>query len=194
MSDGERELERGGEHRVTPLELFFDLVLVFAFTQVTRLLADDPTSSGVLRGMLVLAALWFAWNANAWLTSATDVDEGGIRLAMLASMGAMLVVALAVPGAFGDDAVLIGVAYLLVRLPSRLSAIVGRDDADRRGAAALRSDRDRQCVAARARWLPLGGRADRGVGGGAGDRRPRPGRGRHGARPADRRRAPPLCE
>src|SRR5687767_15988922 len=84
--------------------------------------------------MLVLAALWFAWNAYAWLTSATDVDEGGVRLAMLASMGAMLVVALAVPGAFGDDAVLFGAAYLLVRLLHLvLSAIVTRDDPDRRG-------------------------------------------------------------
>jgi len=64
-----------------------------------------------------------------------DVDEGGVRLAMLASMGAMLVVALAVPGAFGDDAVLFGVAYLLVRvLHLVVSAIVARNDSDRRGA------------------------------------------------------------
>jgi low temperature requirement protein LtrA len=135
VSDAERELEHGDEHQVTPLELFFDLTFVFAVTQVTTLLAEDPTSGGVLRGMLVLAALWWAWSAYAWLTSAMDVDEGGIRLAMLASMGAMLVVALAVPGAFGDDALLFGVAYLLVRLLHLvLSAIVGRDDPDRRGA------------------------------------------------------------
>src|SRR3954447_19607720 len=110
MPTPQREIERGAEHPVTPLELFFDLVLVFAFTQVTRLLAADPTWGGLLRGMLVLAALWFAWNVYAWLTSATDVDDGGVRLAMLASMGAMLIVALAVPGAFGDDAVLFGLA------------------------------------------------------------------------------------
>jgi low temperature requirement protein LtrA len=135
VSDAEREQEHGDEHQVTPLELFFDLVFVFAMTQVTSLLADDPTWGGVLRGMLVLAALWWAWGVYAWLTSAMDVDEGGVRLAMLASMGAMLVVALAVPGAFGDDAVLFGAAYLLVRLLHLvLSAIVGRDDPDRRGA------------------------------------------------------------
>jgi low temperature requirement protein LtrA len=64
-----------------------------------------------------------------------DVDEGGVRLAMLAAMGAMFGVALAVPGAFGDDAVLFGVAYLLVRLLHLvLSAIVARDDPDRRDA------------------------------------------------------------
>jgi low temperature requirement protein LtrA len=130
-----REREPTAEHEVTPLELFFDLVFVFAMTQVTILLADDPTWGGVLRGMLVLAALWWAWSAFAWLTSAMDVDEGGVRLTMLASMAAMLVVALAVPGAFGDDAVLFGAVYLLVRvLHLVLSAIVARDDPDRLGA------------------------------------------------------------
>jgi low temperature requirement protein LtrA len=129
------ELERDDEHRVTPLELFFDLVFVFAMTQVTSLLADDPSWGGVLRGMLVLAALWWAWTAYAWLTSAADVDEGGVRLVMLGSMGAMLIVALAVPGAFGGDAVIFAVAYLVVRiLHLVLSAIVARDDPDRLGA------------------------------------------------------------
>jgi low temperature requirement protein LtrA len=104
-------------------------------TQVTSQLADDPTWSGVFRGMLVLAALWWGWSVYAWLTSAMDVDEGGVRLAMLASTGAMFGVALAVPGAFGDDAVLFGCAYLLVRLLHLvLSTIVARDDPDRRDA------------------------------------------------------------
>ena len=115
MSDAVLEHEHSDEHRVTPLELFFDLAFVFAFTQVTSLLVDDPTWSGVFQGMLVLAALWWAWTGYAWFTSTLDVDEGGVRLAMLASMGAMLFVALAVPGAFGDDAVLFGLAYFLVR-------------------------------------------------------------------------------
>ena len=135
MSDAERELEHGDEHQVTPLELFFDLVFVFAFTQVTRLLVDDPTWGGVFRGMLVLAALWWAWSVYAWLTSAMDVDEGGVRLVMLAAMAAMFGVALAVPGAFGDDAVFFGVAYLLVRLLHLvLSGLAACDDPDRLGA------------------------------------------------------------
>jgi len=116
VSEAEREYEVDAEHQVTPLELFFDLAFVFAITQVTRLLAEDPTWGGVFRGILVLAALWWAWSVYAWLTSTMDVDEDGVRLAMLASMGAMLIVALAVPGAFADDAVLFGVAYLVVRL------------------------------------------------------------------------------
>ena len=135
MSDAAHELEHSDEHRVTPLELFFDLAFVFGFTQVTSLLVDDPTWGGVLHGMLVLAALWWAWSGYAWLTSTLDVDEGGVRLAMLASMGAMLFVALAVPGAFGDDALLFGVVYLLVRvLHLVLYAIVSRDDPDLRTA------------------------------------------------------------
>jgi low temperature requirement protein LtrA len=137
VSDAEVELERT-EHQITPLELFFDLVFVFAITQVTGLLSHNPTWGGVLRGMLVLAALWFAWNVYAWLTSAMDLDEGGVRLAMLGSMAAMLIAALAVPGAFGEDAVLFGVAYLLVRvLHLVLAAIVARDD-PRRSASLLR--------------------------------------------------------
>jgi low temperature requirement protein LtrA len=135
MSSAEDAPEHTDEHEVTPLELFFDLVFVFALTQVTSLLADDATWGGVLRGMLIVAALWWAWNGYAHLTSAMDVDEGGVRLAMLSSMGAMLFVALAVPGAFGDDALLFGVAYLVVRLLHLvLSAIAARNDPDRRSA------------------------------------------------------------
>jgi low temperature requirement protein LtrA len=130
-----RWTRREAGHQVSPLELFFDLVFVFAITQVTSLLSRDATWRGVLHGMLVLAAVWWAWNTYAWLTSAADVDEGGVRLAMLAAMAAMLVVALAVPEAFGDNAVLFGFAYLLVRvLHLLLSIIVGRGDPDRLGA------------------------------------------------------------
>jgi low temperature requirement protein LtrA len=134
MPAPEREPARGDEHEVTPLELFFDLVFVFAITQVTKLLTSEPTSGRLLRGMLVLAAVWWAWTTYAWLTSAIDVDEGAVRLTMLASTAIMLGVALAVPRAFGADAVLFGVAYLLVRLIHfALSALVGRDDPARRG-------------------------------------------------------------
>ena len=133
MSEPELELEPDPEHQVTPLELFFDLVFVFAITQVTSFLAHEPTWGGVFRGMLVLSALWWAWTTYAWLTSAMDVDEGGIRLAMLLSTAAMLIAAMAVPGAFGGDAVIFGAAYLVVRLIHFvLSAVISRDDPDRR--------------------------------------------------------------
>jgi hypothetical protein len=66
------------EHAVTPLELFFDLVFVFAITQVTTLLTHDPSWHGVIRGALALAAVWWAWTGYAWLTSTLNVDEGGV--------------------------------------------------------------------------------------------------------------------
>ena len=85
------------EQRVTPLELFFDLVLVFAITQVTRLMSDDPTWHGLGRGLLVLAALWWSWTGYAWLTNTLEPEEGIVRAGMFAAMAAMLIVALAVP-------------------------------------------------------------------------------------------------
>jgi len=97
----DRQMER--EQRVTPLELFFDLVVVFAITQVTGFLSRDPTWGGLLRGLLLLGALWWAWGAYAWLTNTLDPEEGAVRLAVFAAIGAMLVVSLAVPGAFGAD-------------------------------------------------------------------------------------------
>jgi low temperature requirement protein LtrA len=116
-----------GEERVTALELFFDLVFVFAITQVTGFLAANET--GLLRGFLLLAALWWAWEAYAWLTNTLDPEEGGVRLAVFASAGAMLVVALATPQAFGSEALVFGVAYAIVRaLHLVLYAIAGRED------------------------------------------------------------------
>jgi len=103
------------EQRVTALELFFDLVFVFAITQVTQFMADDPTWAGLARGGLVLAAVWWAWVGYAWLTNVIDPEEGPARLAVFLAMAGMLVVALAIPGSFGDDALLFALAYAVVR-------------------------------------------------------------------------------
>jgi low temperature requirement protein LtrA len=103
------------EKRVAPLELFFDLVFVFALTQVTQLMAANPTWTGLGQGILVLAALWWAWGAYAWLTNYIASEEDRERLLMFAVMAAFLVAALAVPQAFGDDALLFAVAYALAR-------------------------------------------------------------------------------
>ncbi len=111
----EREGEEEAEHPVTPLELFFDLVFVFALTQVTGFMSDDPTWAGVGKGLLILAALWWAWGAYAWLTNEIDPNEGSARLAVFGAMAAMFVAALAVPHAFDSDAVLFGLAYFAVR-------------------------------------------------------------------------------
>ncbi|HET7170040.1 MAG TPA: low temperature requirement protein A [Gaiellales bacterium] len=104
------------ERAVTPFELFFDLVFVFGFTQVTALMAAHPSGRGVLRGMLVLAAVWWAWGAYAWLATTINLEEGSTRLVMIGVMGAMFVAALAAPYAFSDTAVLFACAYLIVRI------------------------------------------------------------------------------
>ena len=118
-------------HRVTPLELFFDLVFVFAITQVTGLMSENPTWTGLGEGMLVLAALWWAWAAYTWLTNSLDAERGEIRLAIMAAMAAMLVVSLAVPEAFDEHGVLFGVAYLAVRaIHIALYALGSRTDPD----------------------------------------------------------------
>jgi low temperature requirement protein LtrA len=120
-----------GEQRVTPLELFFDLVVVFAITQVTGFLADDPTWGGLLRGLLLLGALWWAWASYAWLTNTLNPEEGGVRLAVFGAIAAMLVVSLAAPNAFGRDGVIFGIAYVVVRvLHLVLYALAGRGDRD----------------------------------------------------------------
>ena len=106
----------GGDRSVKPFELFFDLVFVFAFTQVTQLLASELSWGGLGQGVLLLAALWLAWAAYAWLGTMVDLDEGTVRLAMVAVMGGMLAGALAVPSAFGDSAVLFAAAYAFVRV------------------------------------------------------------------------------
>ncbi|SFK83049.1 Low temperature requirement protein LtrA [Halogranum rubrum] len=105
------------ERAVTPLELFFDLVFVFGFTQVSSYLTHHLTWGGLARGAALLAALWWAWVGYSWLTGTVRAeDDLFARVTILAAMAAMLVVALAVPEAFGDSAVLFGLAYLVVRL------------------------------------------------------------------------------
>ena len=119
------------EHSVTPRELFFDLVFVFAFTQVTTLLAHDPTFAGIGRGVLVLAALWWPWTAYAWLTNTVDPEEGFVGAALLVALIAMFLAALAVPHVFGDDGVLFGAAFLLVvAMHLALYALAGRGTPD----------------------------------------------------------------
>ncbi len=110
------------ESRVTPIELFFDLVFVFGITQVTALMTHDLTVHGIVRGLLVLALLWWCWVGYAWLGNVVRADEGVGRVAMFGAMGAMFLLALSVPEAFHDipggldGPVLLALAYLAVRM------------------------------------------------------------------------------
>jgi low temperature requirement protein LtrA len=129
MADAETRMD-DTEKRVAPLELFFDLVFVFALTQVTLLMSNTPTWEGLGQGLLVLAALWWAWGAYAWLTNYIAADEGLERLLMFAVMGAFLVAALATPEAFGDDALLFAVAYAAARWLHIFIFAEANDDVD----------------------------------------------------------------
>src|SRR5829696_10470271 len=105
------------ERRVTPLELFFDLVFVFALTQVTGFLADHLTWAGMLQGGALLVVLWWAWGGYSWLTNAVPAEEViPARLVILTAMAAMLVASLAVPDAFGEYGIIFGSSYFVVRL------------------------------------------------------------------------------
>ena len=112
----------GEGHRVTTFELLFDLVFVFAFTQVTEFMAESHSAIGVLQAMLILGYLWWGWASYGWLANQTHVDEGIVRLGMTVAMVAMFVVALVIPEAFHDlegglhGPIVFVAAYFVVRL------------------------------------------------------------------------------
>ncbi|WP_029904140.1 low temperature requirement protein A [Nocardia brasiliensis] len=107
---------------VTQLELFFDLVLVFAFTMVTDLAAEETSAKNLLRAFLVLALMWWLWIAYSWLGNVIRADEGFARVAMFTAMGGAFLAALTIPEAFHDMAggwygpLVFAIAYLVVRL------------------------------------------------------------------------------
>jgi low temperature requirement protein LtrA len=122
------------EQQVTPLELFFDLVFVFAITQVTGFVSADATWTRLIEGLAILAVLWFAWEAYVWLANSAASDEGAVRVVLLFAMGALLILSLAVPRAFGDDGLVFGVAYFVVRAAHICAyLIVARGDEQLRG-------------------------------------------------------------
>jgi low temperature requirement protein LtrA len=117
------------EQRVTALELFFDLVFVFAITQVTAFISGHPDWTRLVEGMAILVVVWWAWCSYAWLGNRAGTDDGLFRVTLFAAAGAMLVAAIAVPHAFERDALAFGIAYAVVRvLHIGAYAILGRDD------------------------------------------------------------------
>jgi low temperature requirement protein LtrA len=125
----DRDLER--EQRVSPLELFFDLVFVFGFTQVTTVLSNNSTWSGLGHALLILVTLWWAWAAYAWLTNAVDPSEELVWGTMMIAMAAMFVAALAVPEAFGRHGVVFGAAFSIVAVMQlALYTLSARGDRD----------------------------------------------------------------
>ncbi len=107
------------EHRVTTLELLFDLVFVYAITNITDLMEHEISANTVLEGLITLAVVWFGWCAYTWLGNQAQADEGLLRVAMVVAMGGMFFVAISIPYAFtadGNAAVVLTIAYAVVRL------------------------------------------------------------------------------
>jgi low temperature requirement protein LtrA len=107
--------------RVSTFELLFDLVFVFAFTQITDFMANSHSAIGVLQAMIMLGMLWWLWSSYGWLTNQTSVDDGVLRVGMLLAMVGVFVFALAIPSAFErgqglSAGLVIGIAYFVVRL------------------------------------------------------------------------------
>lgn len=103
------------ERRTSPVELLWDLVFVFAITQVTTLLWREQTWSGFGRAMLVLALVWWAWSAFVWAANAQVADSPTLRACLLVSSVAIFIAGLSIPHAFGSEATLFAVSYALVR-------------------------------------------------------------------------------
>ncbi|MBH0779127.1 low temperature requirement protein A [Nocardia bovistercoris] len=107
---------------VTQLELFFDLVIVFAFTMVTDLAAEETSAENMVRAVLVLAVMWWIWIGYSWLGNVVKADEGIMRVALFAAMGGGFIAALTIPEAFHDlpggwfGPLVFAIAYMVTRL------------------------------------------------------------------------------
>jgi low temperature requirement protein LtrA len=106
----------GGEQRATSLELFYDLVFVFAITQISHHLLEHLTWEGAGQSALLLLVVWWSWNYTTWVTNELDPESPVVRLLMIALMLASLMMAVAIPHAFGDDALLFVGSYLLIQV------------------------------------------------------------------------------
>lgn len=120
MSRFQRDRAAEAEPRVTPLELFYDLAFVFAVTQVSHLLLEHLTWEGVGQSLLVLLVVWWAWNYTTWVTNELDPESVAVRLMLMAVMLASLIMAVAIPQAFGDRALLFAGSYVAIQVGRHL--------------------------------------------------------------------------
>lgn len=100
----------------TPLELFYDLVFVFAITQVSHLLLEHLTWEGAGQAAIVLLTVWWSWNYTTWLTNEVDTQTNLVRLLLIALMLASLLMAISIPEAFGDKALLFAASYVAIQV------------------------------------------------------------------------------
>ncbi|MGL5736537.1 MAG: low temperature requirement protein A, partial [Beijerinckiaceae bacterium] len=106
----------GRHHKVTSVELFFDLVFVFAITQLSHALLADVSIANALRLTLVLLAVWWVWMYTTWVTNWLDPDYVPVRIMLFVLMLAGLVMSAAIPKAFGDLGLIFGAAYAAMQV------------------------------------------------------------------------------
>jgi low temperature requirement protein LtrA len=120
-----RSRDPGEEQRATALELFYDLAFVFAITQVSHLLLDDVSWTGVAKALLVLMVVWWAWNYTTWVTNELDPDSLVVRAVLMVVMLLSLLMAVAIPHAFGEDALLFAGSYVGIQVGRHLFLTFG---------------------------------------------------------------------
>src|SRR3954462_3702963 len=113
-----------GEQRATFFELFFDLVYVFAVTQLSHHLLAKLTWSGAAETAFMLVALYWAWNYTTWMTNWFDPDTVPVRLVLVFVMLASLLMAVAIPEGFGAHALLFACAYMGLQIGRNLFVVV----------------------------------------------------------------------
>jgi low temperature requirement protein LtrA len=106
----------GGQPPVTPLELFFDLVFVFAVTQLSDRLLVHLTLGGTLETLFLLLAVWWAWIRMTWFTNWFDPDKLLVRLMLIAVMLASLLMSVSIPEAFGEWGLMFALAYVAIQV------------------------------------------------------------------------------
>src|SRR3954452_4429360 len=116
MDRFQRRRADGRPQHATALELFYDLVFVFAITQVSHLLIGDLSWRGAGRAALVLMVVWWAWNYTTWVTNELDPESIVVRIVLIALMLACLLMAVAIPEAFGPRALLFAVSYVAIQV------------------------------------------------------------------------------
>jgi len=140
MSRFARTRDADEAQRATTLELFYDLVYVFAITQISHLLLDHLSWEGVGQSLVVLLAVWWSWNYTTWVTNELDPESVVVRLLLIGLMLASLVMAVAIPEAFGDRALLFAGAYVGIQVGRHLFlayAAAGRGTMERERAQAI---------------------------------------------------------
>jgi low temperature requirement protein LtrA len=111
-----RRLTDGASQRASTLELFYDLVFVFAITQVSHLLLEHLTWAGVLQSLIALLAVYWSWNYTTWTTNELDTETVPVRLLLLALMLVSLLMAVAIPQAFEAHALLFAGSYVAIQI------------------------------------------------------------------------------